>query len=101
MTETLQTDGELDTRQLLGALRAVKRGDFGIRLPLEHTGTAGEIAESFNDVAQLLETSTDELARLARVVGKEGQISQRATLPPVSGGWTRRVEFVNSLLGDL
>jgi len=31
----------------LGALRAVKRGDFAVRLPLELTGVAGEIAEAF------------------------------------------------------
>jgi HAMP domain-containing protein len=92
---------DLHPRELLGALRALKRGDFSVRLPLEQTGIAGEFAEAFNDVVELLEVSTDELERITRVVGKEGRITQRASLPGASGGWDARVDFVNSLIGDL
>jgi hypothetical protein len=34
---------EIDSRELLMALRAFKRGDFSVRLPLDQTGLAGEI----------------------------------------------------------
>src|SRR5437773_868302 len=93
--------GDLDRRRLLAALRALRRGDFTARLPPEQTGVAGEIAEAFNDVAELLETSTGELERIGRVVGKEGKIAQRATLPGAPGGWATRIEVVNALIGDL
>ncbi len=101
MPDKRPTNGNLDRRQLLGALRAVKRGDFSVRLSLAETGIAGEIAAAFNDVVELLEASTNELERMSRVVGKEGKITQRALLADAGGGWAARVEFVNSLIGDL
>src|SRR5207248_977281 len=42
-----------------------------------------------------------ELERISRVVGKEGKITQRASLPGAGGGWAASSEFVNSLIGDL
>ena len=42
-----------DQRQLLAALRAVRKGDFSVRLPLDLEGIAGEIGEAFNDVVEL------------------------------------------------
>jgi len=93
--------GDLEPRRLLAALRALRRGDFTARLPPEQSGVAGGIAEAFNDVAELLETSTGELERIGRVVGKEGKIAQRATLPGATGGWATRIEVVNSLIGDM
>src|SRR5205814_443379 len=91
----------LDPLRMLAALRALRRGYFAARLPTDQAGVAGEIAEAFNDVAELLETSTAELDRIGRVVGKEGKIAQRATLPGATGGWATRIEVVNSLIGDL
>src|SRR5438874_8929317 len=101
MPDSQPNNGDLDPRHLLGALRAVKRGDFTVRLSLERTGIAAEIAGAFNDVVELLEVSTNELERISRVAGKEGKITQRASLSDASGGWAARVEFVNSLIGDL
>src|SRR5579864_3239809 len=101
MPEMQLIDEELDPKRLLGALRAVKRGDFSARLPSGETGMKGEIAETFNDVLELLEASTNELERITKVVGKEGKIHQRASLPGSTGGWAARVEFVNSLISEL
>src|SRR5437870_1838851 len=101
MPDHQSANGDLDPRQLLGALRALKRGDFTVRLSLGQAGIAGEIAEAFNDVAELLDGSTHELEHISRVVGKEGKITQRASLAAVSGGWAASSEFVNSLIGDL
>ena len=49
---------------LLSALRAVRRGDFSVRLPNGQTGISGEIAEAFNDVVELNEGLTGELRRI-------------------------------------
>jgi HAMP domain-containing protein/signal transduction histidine kinase/DNA-binding response OmpR family regulator len=91
----------LDTKQLLTALTALKRGDFSIRLPLEWTGVAGKIADTFNDVIDLNERMASELERLSRVVGKEGKINQRASLGEVSGSWTEAITSINALVSDL
>ena len=92
---------ELDGRELLSALTALKRGDFSVRLPVEWTGMAGKIADTFNDVIELNERMADELDRLGRVVGKEGKISERASLGDVSGSWADSIASVNALVSDL
>src|SRR5687767_10541760 len=91
----------LDSGQLLGALRALKRGDFSIRLPMNHVGIAGETAIAFNDLAELLAESTDELQHVCTTVGKEGNITQRLPWNNVSGSWGVRVKAVNTLITDL
>src|SRR4051812_32136994 len=86
---------------LLSALTALKRGKPGVRLPLDWTGVAGKGADKFNEVMEQNERMASELARLSRVVGKDGRLSQRLTLGDVSGFWAESVESVNELIGDL
>ncbi|MDQ3958722.1 MAG: HAMP domain-containing protein, partial [Pseudomonadota bacterium] len=85
----------------LTALTALKRGDASARLPLEWTGLAGKVAETFNDVVDLNARMAEELERLSRVVGKEGKLKQRATLGDVKGFWHDAMESINSLIDDL
>jgi len=92
---------DLDTTQLLTALTALKKGDFSARLPLNWSGTGGKIADAFNDVIERNEKMAKELARISRVVGKEGKISQRAFIGDVSGSWADSIDSVNALVGDL
>src|SRR5213592_1705396 len=92
---------ELDAKQLLTALGAFKRGDFSARLPGDWTGIAGKIADTFNEVIRTSQRMTQELERIRRVVGKEGRITQRASLGDVSDSWARTIGSVNDLIGDL
>ena len=92
---------QLDSKQLLAALMAFKRGDFSAQLPDDWTGVAGKIADTFNDVIRINERLTNELARISRVVGKEGRIRQRASLGEASGSWAEAMESVNNLIEDL
>ena len=75
----------LDRGELLKALRAFKRGDFSVRMPLNLTGIDGEIAQTFNDVVELEEAKAAEIARVADQVGKEGQITARMSVPGAGG----------------
>src|SRR5438046_2019840 len=92
---------QLDSKQLLAALTAFKRGDFSAQLPDDWTGIAGKVADTFNDVIRLNQRLTQELARIGRVVGKEGRIRQRASLGEASGLWADAMRSVNNLIGDL
>src|SRR5215211_6261834 len=92
---------QLDPKLLLKTLRAFRRGDFSVRLPGELTGIEGEIAEAFNDIAELNRGLARELDRVAKVVGKEGQIGERGKLPAATGCWSDCVDSVNSMIGDL
>jgi HAMP domain-containing protein/signal transduction histidine kinase len=92
---------QLDSKQLLAALTAFKRGDFSAQLPDDWTGIAGKVADTFNDVIRLNQRLTQELARIGRVVGKEGRIRQRASLGEASGSWADAMKSVNNLIEDL
>ncbi len=88
-------------KQLLRTLVAVKQGDFSVRMPLEYTGMAGKIADALNDVIELNQRMAAELDRIGTVVGKEGNITQRATLGNAGGSWSDCVDSVNTLITDL
>src|SRR5437660_1656039 len=72
-----------------------------MRLPLDWNGTAGKIADTFNDVIERHEKMANELERISRVVGKEGKISQRASIGEVGGSWAESIASVNTLISDL
>src|SRR5689334_15443913 len=91
----------LDRKSLLGALRAFRKGDFTVRLPLDLAGSDGEIAQAFNDIAEANEKMADEFARIRDEVGREGQIGQRVKLPFAAGSWADCVDSVNTLIWDL
>ncbi len=96
-----QNGSEFDTRQLLAALMAFKRGDFSARLPEDWTGVPGKIADTFNTVIETNERMTRELERIGRVVGKEGRITQRALIGEVTNSWADAIGSINNLIGDL
>ncbi|ARV61896.1 hybrid sensor histidine kinase/response regulator [Nostocales cyanobacterium HT-58-2] len=91
----------LDLKQLLKTLAAVKRGDFSARMPLDQTGIAGKISDTLNDIIEQNERLTAELQRMSHVVGKDGKITERASLGNVRGSWSSCVDSVNTLVTDL
>jgi signal transduction histidine kinase/HAMP domain-containing protein/ActR/RegA family two-component response regulator len=90
-----------DAATLLGALARMKEGDFTARMPLEWTGVAGKVADAFNDVITTNQAFEVELARVSRVVGKQGELSQRLAIGGSVGSWSSSVESVNSLVDAL
>ncbi len=86
---------------LLSALTSLKRGKSGVRLPIEWTGVEGKVADAFNEVVELNERMAGELARLRRVAGKEGKLSERMPLSDIGGFWEESARSVNSLIDDL
>ena len=101
VTVSPSKDGGYNARPLLVALKSLRKGDFGVRLPVEDVGIGDSVAEAFNEVAELLEQNTRETERIATLVGKEGRITQRARLGAVTGRWADRVDAINTLIGDL
>jgi signal transduction histidine kinase/HAMP domain-containing protein/DNA-binding response OmpR family regulator len=92
---------ELDNRELLRVLVAVKKGDFSVRMPVEQTGIAGKIADALNDIIELNQNMTAEFNRIGKVVGKEGKITQRASIGVTNGAWGDCIDSVNDLITDL
>src|SRR5262249_22043797 len=74
---------------------------FSVRLPIEWEGLDGKISETFNDVVELNEKIASEFERVSRVVGKEGKITERASIGHVQGAWADELASVNNLVSDL
>ncbi len=90
----------LDQSQLLSALLAFKKGDFKVRLPGDRLGMPGKIYDALNEIFEQNDSMSVEFARISKAVGKEGKITQRASLA-AGGGFASCVDSVNSLIGDL
>ncbi len=88
-------------RRLLGALTAVRDGNFRKRLPVAGDDLLSEIALVFNEVAERNQHLAGELARVRRVVGREGHLTERLAPSPGDGAWAANVEAANALLDDL
>jgi HAMP domain-containing protein len=90
-----------ESNALLKVLMAFRKGQFSVRMPVDQTGVEGKIADTLNDILDLNQKLVSEFERISSVVGKEGKITQRASIGSASGAWAEAVESVNSLIGDL
>src|SRR5450759_1176142 len=57
-------DESVDQPRLLAALRGVRAGDFGVRLPLDWTRVPGTISEFFNEAVEHDHRLAQEFAEL-------------------------------------
>jgi signal transduction histidine kinase/HAMP domain-containing protein len=87
--------------ELLAALRAARTGDFSARLSARRRGLLGEIATEFNELAATNQRMAKELVRVGRIIGREGRMTERATLAGSSGAWATSIDSVNALIDDL
>ncbi|MES2962545.1 MAG: HAMP domain-containing protein, partial [Bdellovibrionota bacterium] len=88
-------------RQLLLTVKAVRAGDFSVRMPLGREGLISEIGEVMNDIIELNENMANEYLRVRNTVGQEGKMGDRVSLGTVKGSWATSVNSVNLLIGDL
>ncbi|HEY2735822.1 MAG TPA: hypothetical protein VGI70_17615, partial [Polyangiales bacterium] len=91
----------LDKRQLLAALRALRRGELDVRLPDDRVGVDGQLCEAFNELAQFAQNLGQDVDELRQVVGVEGRTQRRLTRTAARGGWAIYVNGVNGLLEDV
>jgi len=86
---------------LLAALRAMRRGEFDVRLPEGFTGLDGQIVEVFNDVMAQADGLAGEVAEMRQVVGVEGRTKRRLKKGANKGGWATYVDSVNDMIDDV
>src|SRR3954462_4896476 len=87
--------------EILTALTAARDGDFSPRLRTRRRDLIGELQVRTNELLDVNARQARELARVSRVIGREGRMMERASLGPVPGAWAENVESVNSLIDDL
>src|SRR5450756_1052259 len=92
---------DVDLRRLLNAIRDLRDGEFEVRLAMSEDPLLSEIADAFNGIAKLNERLSEEMLRVSTTIGRQGQMNDRASIGPVTGGWRSTVESVNTLITDL
>ncbi|MFR9755152.1 HAMP domain-containing protein [Streptomyces sp. TR06-5] len=97
---TLEVDAAAVNR-LLTALTAMRDGNFRKRLTVTGDGPMAEIAAVFNEVADRNLHLTSELARVRRVVGRDGKLTERLETGACEGAWSSAVDASNALVEDL
>src|SRR5215204_3843554 len=81
---------------LLGAMQAVRDGDFSVRLPGDWTGLHGKIADTFNEIVSANASMARELERVGTTVGKQGKTRQRVRFGSPAGAWAGMESSVNT-----
>ncbi|MCD9021775.1 HAMP domain-containing protein [Cohnella silvisoli] len=94
-------DEPLQAGELLNALMALKRGDFKFRMAYDHTGIAGKVADTFNEIMDMHESLAYEVQAVSKVVGKEGNLSRRFVHKNNGGSWETVIDSLNGLVIDL
>jgi CheY-like chemotaxis protein/signal transduction histidine kinase/HAMP domain-containing protein len=88
-------------RQLLRALLEFRDGNFAVRLPSGLSGLDGKIADAFNDIAATSDRRAADVARVSRMVGKEGKVKERLSLTSMVGTRAAETAAINTLIDDL
>ncbi|MFF3713503.1 HAMP domain-containing protein [Streptomyces phaeochromogenes] len=87
--------------RLLAALVSMRDGNFRKRLTVSGDGVMSEIAAVFNEVADRNLHLTGELARVRRMVGREGKLTERLESGACEGSWATAIDNSNALVDDL
>ncbi|MDQ1708779.1 MAG: hypothetical protein QOG49_164 [Frankiaceae bacterium] len=93
--------GDPALAELLNALTAVRDGDFAVRLPTRGSGVLPLIAAVFNQMAEQNAARSRELARVGRLIGREGRMTERLAAGGSVGAWAESVDAINEMIDNL
>ncbi|MEU4845362.1 hybrid sensor histidine kinase/response regulator [Streptomyces gilvosporeus] len=88
-------------RDIAVVTTAVARGDLTQQVTVEATGELLELKLTVNKMVDQLRAFADEVTRVAREVGTEGQLGGRAQVRGVSGVWKDLTDNVNFMASNL
>jgi signal transduction histidine kinase/HAMP domain-containing protein/ActR/RegA family two-component response regulator len=88
-------------RNIAQVTTAVARGDLSQKITVTARGEILELKETINTMVDQLSSFADEVTRVAREVGTEGNLGGQADVKGVSGTWRDLTDSVNSMAGNL
>src|SRR5258708_31698120 len=91
---------EIRSRRMLATMVAFRDGNFSVRLPSDWEGIDGQIATVFNQALSHEDQLSREVERLSRIVGREGRLTQRMSVPGATGGGAAQRHCLNTPLAD-
>src|SRR5207245_2938817 len=88
-------------RDIARVTTAVANGDLSQKILVDARGEVAELKDTINTMVDQLSSFADEVTRVAREVGTDGQLGGQADVPGVSGTWKALTDNVNQLAGNL
>ncbi|MEV7175159.1 HAMP domain-containing protein [Kitasatospora sp. NPDC093679] len=88
-------------RSIAEVTTAVARGDLGQKIRVDARGEILELKETINTMVDQLSAFADEVTRVAREVGTEGNLGGQATVRGASGTWKDLTDNVNVMASNL
>ncbi|MFJ9008498.1 HAMP domain-containing protein, partial [Streptomyces canus] len=88
-------------RSIAQVATAVARGDLSQKITVEAKGEVAALADVINTMVDTLSAFADEVTRVAREVGTEGNLGGQAQVPNVAGTWKDLTDNVNSMANNL
>ncbi|SDK34173.1 HAMP domain-containing protein [Streptomyces indicus] len=80
---------------------AVANGDLSRKVTVSARGEVAQLAETINQMTETLRTFADEVTRVAREVGFDGQLGGQALVPGAAGTWKDLTDSVNTVFRNL
>ncbi|MGW8687564.1 HAMP domain-containing protein [Streptomyces sp. NPDC055817] len=88
-------------RNIAQVTTAVANGDLSQKITVDARGEILQLKSTINTMVDQLSAFADEVTRVAREVGTEGQLGGRAQVRGVSGVWKDLTESVNFMADNL
>ncbi|MCR4339902.1 MAG: response regulator, partial [Gemmatimonadaceae bacterium] len=88
-------------RNIADVTTAVARGDLSRKITVEARGETLELKNTINTMVDQLSAFADEVTRVAKEVGTEGNLGGQAEVPGVAGTWKDLTDNVNAMANNL
>ena len=88
-------------RQIAQVTTAVANGDLTQQVTVDARGEVLELKRTINTMVARLSSFADEVTRVAREVGTDGELGGQAQVEDVSGTWRDLTESVNVMASNL
>jgi signal transduction histidine kinase/HAMP domain-containing protein/CheY-like chemotaxis protein len=88
-------------RSIAEVTTAVAKGDLSQKIRVDARGEIAELKETINTMVDQLSAFADEVTRVAREVGTQGNLGGQAVVRGVSGTWKDLTDNVNVMASNL
>ncbi|WP_174856188.1 HAMP domain-containing protein [Streptomyces otsuchiensis] len=88
-------------RNIAMVTTAIARGDLTKKMDIDARGEILELKTTINTMVDQLSSFAEQVTRVAREVGTDGQLGGQARVRDVAGTWKELTESVNEMAGNL
>jgi HAMP domain-containing protein/signal transduction histidine kinase/CheY-like chemotaxis protein len=88
-------------RNITMVTTAIAKGDLTRKIDIDARGEIQELKETLNTMVDQLSLFAEQVTKVAREVGTEGQLGGQARVPGVAGTWKDLTDSVNEMAGNL